>query len=181
MPSRDEAPSSCSSQIDANAPTDSCVSTVMTTSGQCGCSGFTCVMSRGLALGGRSRGHRDARRRQAAVGDGRPGGLGRAPQRRATRRCSRSRWRWPLGARADAGRRLPMLQPAVAHVALADDATLGVVCGTPYEQFQCSTGSRCTRPRCGARCRSRILGVGIHRTAAQTRRLEAVVASHRQI
>src|SRR5687768_15924159 len=48
------APNSCSSQIVANAPTDNCVSTVITTSGQCGHSGLTCVMSRGWALGGRS-------------------------------------------------------------------------------------------------------------------------------
>ena len=40
----------------ANAPTESCVSTVMTMSDQCACSGVTCVMSRGRAFGGRSSG-----------------------------------------------------------------------------------------------------------------------------
>jgi hypothetical protein len=39
-----------------NAPTESCVSTVMTMSDQCGCSGTTWVMSRGLVFGGRSAG-----------------------------------------------------------------------------------------------------------------------------
>ncbi len=38
------------------APTDICVSTVITTSGQCGCSGLTCVMSRGFAFGGSASG-----------------------------------------------------------------------------------------------------------------------------
>jgi hypothetical protein len=45
-------PSNCRSQIVAKAPTESCVSTVITTSGQCGCSGLTWVMSRGRAFGG---------------------------------------------------------------------------------------------------------------------------------
>src|SRR5262245_37451118 len=48
-----DAPNTWDNQIVVNAPTASCVSTVMTTSGQCGCSGTTLVTSTGVALGGR--------------------------------------------------------------------------------------------------------------------------------
>ena len=40
----------------ANAPTESCVSTVMITSGQCASAGTTCVAPRGLVFGGRLAG-----------------------------------------------------------------------------------------------------------------------------
>jgi len=50
------APNSCSSQMVAKAPTDSCVSTVMITSGQCASAGTTCVTPRGLVFGGRLAG-----------------------------------------------------------------------------------------------------------------------------
>ena len=46
------AANSCESQIVVKAPTASCVRTVITTSGQCGCSGVTLVTSTGVALGG---------------------------------------------------------------------------------------------------------------------------------
>src|SRR5437867_11132949 len=53
---RPTAPSTCNSQSVANAPTESCVSTVMITSGQCGSAGATCVRPGGFAFGASASG-----------------------------------------------------------------------------------------------------------------------------
>src|SRR5262245_8476873 len=51
-----DAPASCRIQIAANAPTDSWVKIVITTSGQCGSPGFTWTRSTGFAFGGNRSG-----------------------------------------------------------------------------------------------------------------------------
>jgi hypothetical protein len=83
---------------------------------------------------------------------------------------------------ADTGGRLTERQATVAHIALADDTAVGVVLryavrAIPGAVLTANAGVRAVADD----ARHRILGVGIHRAAAQTRRLEAVVTSHRQI
>jgi hypothetical protein len=83
---------------------------------------------------------------------------------------------------AHTGRRLPQRQTTVAHVALADDATISVVLRHPIRAIPgavltADAGVGAVLHDAG----HRILAVGVHRTAAQTCRLDTVVASHRQI
>src|SRR4029453_12118465 len=135
--SRDEAPSSCSSQTVVNAPTDICVSTVITTSGQCGCSGLTCVMSRGFAFGGRLSGSviRVADRLESPTG--RP--LDSAAVATAVRHSSTftiSMAIAPSGqALTQAGACPSDKRPwHMSHLPTTPRSAL--YCGTPYEQFQ---------------------------------------------
>ena len=113
----------------ANAPTDSCVSTVITTSGQCACSGRDV-----REVDAAARSAADCAGSVTRVVERLPSPTGTpAPAARAADGGA------PLGdvddldrdralrAGADARRRLAELEPAVAHVALADDAALGVV------------------------------------------------------
>ena len=72
---RADAPSSCSSQIAANAPTESWVKTVIATNGQCGCSGFTRQESAFLMSGGRFFGNVMRVVEMLSSADGRPGAL----------------------------------------------------------------------------------------------------------
>ena len=70
----------------------------------------------------------------------------------------------------------------MAHVALADDAALGVVLGTPDEQFHvqylaADAGVGAVVDDAG----EGVLRVGVDRTAAQARRVDAVIAAHREV
>ena len=120
------------------------------------CSGDTWVRSTGRRVRRQMRRHRHARRRQAAVerrAAPRPGAA-IADAARQSAMLTISIGDRAFGARAHAGRRLPMLEPAVAHVALADDAALGVVLRHAVRTVPGAVpGSRCTRRRCGGRCR----------------------------
>ena len=184
-PSRVDAPSSCSSQIVANAPTESCVSTVMTTSGQCGSRRRRrATRSTGRAFGGRSAGSVMRVVERLLIADGQPGAGARRPRPRATRRSlTISIWIAPFGTGADthAGA-CPSVEPAVAHVALADHAALGVVLrhavrAVPRAVLAADAGVGAVQHDAGGR----VLRVGVDRTAAQARRLDAVVAAHREV
>ena len=181
-PRRVAAPNNCSSQIVTNAPTDSCVSTVIITSDQCACAGVTCVTPTGRASGG-SAGQGDPRRREAAVGDRQPVAADARRHRGA-----------PLvdlddldldrafRARADAGRRLAELEASMAHVALADDAALGVVLRHAVRAVPRAVLAADARVGAVAHdAGGRILGVGVDRAAAETGRVDAVIAAHREI
>src|SRR6185503_1639643 len=141
----DEAPNSCSSQIVVKAPTDICVSTVITTSGQCGCSGLTCVMSRGLAFGGRLSGSviRVVDTLESPTGrpvDAAPRlGSGQAAAATAERHSSTftiSMAIAPSGhALTQAGACPSDRRPwHMSHLPTTPRSAL--YCGTPYEQFQ---------------------------------------------
>ncbi len=155
----------------------------MTMSDQCACSGVTWVMSRGRAFGGRSSGRvmRVVERLPSATGSPSAAGarLDRCAPLGDVDDLDRER---PLRTGADARRCLAEREPAVAHVALADHAALGVVLRhavrtIPGAVLTADAGVGAVTHDAG----DRILGVGVNRTALQTRRLEAVVAAHREI
>ena len=68
-------PNSSSSQIVVNVPTESCVSTVITTSGKCGCSGLTRFKSALCMFGGNFSGKVRRVEEILSSADGSPGAL----------------------------------------------------------------------------------------------------------
>src|SRR5688500_13260989 len=135
----DDAPSSWSSQIVVNAPTDNCVSTVITTSGQCGCSGTTCVMSRGRAFGGSSIGSviRVVERLSSPIGI--PAGAAVTAAAIAARQSATLTISMAI---APSGQALTHAGDCPAdsrpwHMShFPTTPRSGSYCGTPYEQFQ---------------------------------------------
>ena len=87
-----------------------------------------------------------------------------------------------LGASADAGRSHASIQPAMAHVALAHHAALGIVLrhavrAVPDAVLAADADLRVMIHDPG----QRIFGISFHGTADQAGRLEAVIAAHRQV
>src|SRR5215471_10236530 len=75
MLSRADAPNNCKSQIEAKAPTESWVRTVITTSGQCGCSGLTRQKSAFFVSEGSFSGSVRRVLERLSSADGNPGAL----------------------------------------------------------------------------------------------------------
>ncbi len=68
-------PNRSSSQIVVNVPTESCVSTVITTSGKCGCSGLTRFKSAFCIFGGKFSGNVTRVEEMLSSAEGSPGAL----------------------------------------------------------------------------------------------------------
>src|SRR6185312_11591880 len=86
------------------------------------------------------------------------------------------------GARGHTRRRLAHSKPAVAHVALADDAAFGVVLrhavgAIPRAVLTADAGIGAVEH--DSRCR--VFFVGVDGTTLQTRRLEAVMTADRHV
>src|SRR5688572_29519225 len=136
IPRRVEMPSNCRSQMVANAPTDNCVSTVITTSGQCGCSGLTWVMSRARAFGG-SAGSviRVVDRLSSPLGT--PAGCETAAtDARQSATFTNSIWMAPSGHALTQAGAWPISSRPWHMSHLPTTPRCGLYCGTPYEQFQ---------------------------------------------
>ncbi len=177
-PSRMVPPSNCSNQIAAKAPTESCVN--QRPVWVLGAHPVRICFAR---VGRQVIRQRDSRRRKAVV------------CRRKTRsvgadgillfplcgfydfNSNRSR---RTGVHA---RRFPSFsQTSVAHVALTHDTTLGVVLRNTIGTVPGAVlaPNACLRTVQHDPC-FRIFPIGIHRTANQARRLQAVIAAHGQI
>src|SRR5262245_16298215 len=134
-------------------------------------------------VGWQSLRQRDTRCRQASISFGqagvRPALVDRLPPPGDVHNLNRDR---TLGARVHARRGLADREAAVAHVTFADYAALGVVLRhavrtVPRAVLTADTGVGAVLHDTGRG----ILRVGINGAALQARRLEAVIASHREI
>ncbi len=87
-----------------------------------------------------------------------------------------------LGTSRNARWKLGLSEPAITHVALADDSPGGVELRHAVGAVPCAVLASDAGIRAVANdARDVVLRVGVHRAARHARRLEAVIAAHREI
>ena len=135
-PKRVVFPNNCSSQMVTKAPTESWVSTVMATRGQCGSSGLTRKKSAFRVSGGKLWGRVMRVEEILSSADGRPGALAFTAYSRFHSAMFTISMRMAVSGQAlthAGGRPSPSRSWHMSHFPTTPRS--GLYCGTPYEQF----------------------------------------------